>query len=311
MNTPPEPSLLAQLLGEMPVADFFAQHWQQTPVHLPAPAGQRQRFAALFDQAAFEHAIRHCADLKLSFRNAEGVPMERRCLPDQVWAAFRAGATVCVSDIQDNPALNAFMAAFAREVHQAGELSFNCYCSPDRHGFALHLDDHPVWILQIEGEKRWWYSKTPHHNPLSTISFSQHQTSASVAWADPVPRPDESDFIETVLAPGDVLYLPEGTWHRAAAQQRSLALTLACSRVSPLDVVQHLIGPHVAHHRLLRMNLPGAWAAQVGDTIPPALEVQYQEALEELRALLATLTPQDMHKAWRTLAAKPDAGMPR
>lgn len=294
--------LLTQLLAGTPVATFFEEYWQRKPLHAK---GLADKFSNLFDKPAFQQAIRHCDNLKISTRDMRGVSMERACPPDKVDDAFRAGATVCISGIQENARLTQFMTAFAREVRQAGELSFNCYYSPSGHGFSLHLDDHPVWILQIEGKKRWWYSKVPYEKPLSTVSFPQGATVAHVPWADPIQRPDESEFVEVVLEPGDVLYLPEGSWHRAAAEEgESLALTLACSRISPLDLVQQAMAARIAQRRLLRENLPGAWAPTVSDAIPGALEAQFAAVIDELRGMLSGLTPQDMYDAWRKLAAK-------
>lgn len=293
--------LLAELLAGTPVSVFFAEYWQKKPLHAK---GAADKFAELFDKPAFQQATHHCDNLKISTRDMRGMSVERACTPDKVGQAFQAGATVCISGIQANARLNQFMDAFAKEVHQAGELSFNCYYSPNGRGFALHLDDHPVWILQIEGRKRWWYSRLPYAKPLSTVSFSQGMAVAHVPWADPIKRPDESDFHEVVLEPGDVLYLPEGCWHRAAAEGESLALTLACSRVSPLDLVQQALAGRIAHRRSLRENLPGAWAPIVSDTIPDAWEAQFATAISELRGMVNTLTPQDMYEAWRRLAVK-------
>lgn len=301
-----ERDFLPGLLGDMPVALFFQDYWQRKPLLV---TGRRGRFTELFGKTAFRQATRQCDNLKISYRDARGVSMERACTPEQVDEAFRAGATVCISGIQGNVQLNHFMDSFASQVRQAGELSFNCYYSPDGHGFSLHLDDHPVWILQIEGKKRWWYSRLPFNKPLSTVSFSQGATVAHVPWADPIARPDESDFWEVVLEPGDVLYLPEGTWHRAAAADgESLALTLACSRVSPLDVVQQALAAGIATRPALRENLPGTWAPAVTEHVPPEMEQQFAAVIDELRGMVNGLTPQSLYEAWRKLAAKAPSG---
>ena len=112
--------LLSQLLAGTPVSSFFEEYWQRKPLHTK---GTADKFLTLFDKPAFQQAIRHCDNLKISSRDIRGVSMERTCPPDKVDDAFRAGATVCISGIQQNARLNQFMAAFAREVHQAGELS--------------------------------------------------------------------------------------------------------------------------------------------------------------------------------------------
>lgn len=301
MPTAPD-SILRTLLGDLAPGTFLADYWQKLPLHV---GGRPRRFAELFDAAAFRHATRHCASLKVSVRDLLGRVRERPLAPDQVEAALRANGTVCISEIRDNPRLDAFMAGFADELMQAGELSFNCYCSPDGQGFALHLDDHPVWILQVEGHKQWWYSPQPFDNPLTTVSFPPGVALAQLPWSAPLARPDEADFINVTLAPGDVLYLPEGTWHRAAAAGRSLALTLACSRVSALDLVREVIGRRVAGERALNRNLSGIGAGLKHGIAPARVEAEsLAEALAGLRAMLAEVSEHDLLQAWQTLANK-------
>ena len=94
-------------------------------------------------------------------------------------------------------------------------------------GFAAHWDDVDVFILQLEGRKRWRVG----------------------ACADDVyrlPRVSSEDFdeealrrlcphlSEIVLEPGDVLYLPRGFIHSAVTEglQNSLHLTLSCHRAN-------------------------------------------------------------------------------
>ena len=94
-------------------------------------------------------------------------------------------------------------------------------------GFAAHWDDVDVFILQLEGRKRWRVG----------------------ACADDVyrlPRVSSEDFdgealkrlcphlSEIVLEPGDVLYLPRGFIHSAVTEgsENSLHLTLSCHRAN-------------------------------------------------------------------------------
>lgn len=85
-------------------------------------------------------------------------------------------------------------------------------------GFAPHFDDVDVYVLQVEGRKRWRvYAPLPGHA---------------------LPRYSSRDFVdaevgpcvlEAVLQPGDLLYLPRGTIHQAASlpEAPSLHLTLS------------------------------------------------------------------------------------
>jgi ribosomal protein L16 Arg81 hydroxylase len=295
-------NVLQKLLGEVAPAQFFADIWQQRPLHCQ---GNPARFAGLFDRSNLSEAAKSCDSLKAYTRDAHGFARESAVTPERVDEAFRAGATICIGGINGHAPLDEFIARLAAEIVQAGDMSFNCYFSPDGQGFALHCDDHPVWILQLEGRKKWRFSATPLKNPLTTVTFQKDQRVASVPWSEPIARPDEDLFLEALLEPGDLLYLPEGTWHHAAADGASLALTLACNRVSPLDLVQQALGPFIGGHPGLRQNLGGLWRNDVdAHAIPPQFEPLFNNALLELRGMVGKLTAQDLYQAWLALATK-------
>src|SRR5262249_14974424 len=52
-----------------------------------------------------------------------------------------------------------------------------------------------------------------------------------------VKLPSRKDVLETTLHPGDVLYLPAGTWHRAFANKRSFAVSTAIHPVTPMMLI--------------------------------------------------------------------------
>jgi ribosomal protein L16 Arg81 hydroxylase len=295
-------SVLQLLLGDIPPGEFFADIWQKRPLHVQ---GTPERFAGLFDESVFRKSATSCDHLKAYSTTAEGRVRELAISPDRIDAEFRAGATICISGINGHAPLNALIAGLDAEIAQAGEMSFNSYYSPEGKGFSLHFDDHPVWILQIAGRKEWKFSRTPFPNPLASITFHAGQQVASAPWSGTIPRPDETAFQQALLEPGDVLYLPEGTWHRAAAKGQSLALTLACNRASPLDLVQQALGPFIAGHPGLRQNLGGIWRHDLDrDSVPPEFESLFESALLELRGAVGGLTARDLYQAWLALANK-------
>lgn len=293
--------LLQALLAPTTPEQFFERHWQRRALYSPGP---RDRFRGLFDVQAFKRATRNCEVLKASATDANGRPTESALAPEAVDEAFRAGATVCVGTIIGHSALEDFLARLSVEVLTAGGLSFNAYYSPDGKGFSLHLDDHPVWILQVVGAKRWWYSEEPGIvQPLTTVTVPAGVESVRVPWrAEPVERPAESSLESVVLEPGDALYLPQGAWHRAAAVGESLALTLAFGRVSCLDLVQRAIGERIVGLQALRWNLPGFRADDVrDDEVPAELAPAFHSALSELRRVLDEVSTSDLYRVWRDM----------
>jgi ribosomal protein L16 Arg81 hydroxylase len=289
--------ILEGLHGELSPQRFFESVWQREACLL---RGRPDRFTSLFDRAAFDAATRRCQQLKAYSRDERGWPVETPIGPERAAESFAAGATLCASSIEGDPRLDAFLRAFAAEVLHAGEVGFNAYHSPDGQGFELHLDDHPVWILQIEGRKRWWYSPRPAlPDAPATLTFPPGVPALRTAWGALVKRPEEASLVGAVLEPGDALYMPQGTWHRAAAAGRSLGLTLAVSRASTLELVQRAVVARLASRPEARRNLPGFWAAELGvGELRPELRRPLEEGLRALQQSLSEITADELGALW-------------
>lgn len=146
-------------------------------------------------------------------RGGEPVPPGAYCTPtriggkllDDVVDARRvaeqlhAGATLVAQSLHRlHPPLVGFADALMDEIGHPVQV--NAYLTPPHgEGLSEHADLHDVFAVQLLGEKRW-----------------------SVADLGPV-----------VLRPGDVLYVPAGTRHRAnAAESPSLHVTIGILRVT-------------------------------------------------------------------------------
>ena len=87
----------------------------------------------------------------------------------------------------------------------------NAYVTPSQsQGFSAHYDTHDVFVLQVAGEKRWRIHEPVLPSPLRDQPWTDHRAAVEErATGDPV--------IDTVLRPGDSLYLPRGYLHAAEA----------------------------------------------------------------------------------------------
>src|SRR5262249_20066926 len=141
--------------------------------------------------------------------------------------------SICMSDVHLRHApLRQVVAALKAAVGLAHEIGFACYLSPSQQGIALHCDRYAVFILQIEGEKEWRYARAPSVDfPLVATfpgdpSTVENFIAAHGSQTTRVPR--QRELVRTVLRPGDLLYLPGGTFHTTRALDHSLSLTLGC-----------------------------------------------------------------------------------
>lgn len=131
--------------------------------------------------------------------------------------ATQNGATLIFENVDRyNVTLGCFLNALSAELGESTRC--NLYASsPERQGFPLHFDTHDFFILQIAGHKRWKVFPSTVEDPL--FFRKDHRA--------PPPR-ESSIYFDSVLAPGDTLYVPKGHWHEAIAHKEpSLHLTLA------------------------------------------------------------------------------------
>ena len=178
---------------------------------------------------------------KAGYHDADGWLRDFPIKPDQAEHLLGAGMTICAGFLPETGPLGSLLAGLRRDLLTPGKPYFNCYHSPDGHGFNLHIDDHPVLILQIEGTKAWRYSAVPGVvNPTRGFQFPPGRAAVKLPWGY-FTRPEPDSLASVELGPGDVLYLPPGTWHEARARGSSLALTLAYERVSATAVMRDAI----------------------------------------------------------------------
>ena len=280
---------------------FFAEYWNKKALYIKGHPG---KFAGLFDREGFLRASHKCADLKVGYTDENGWPAHFNIRPDQIPEMLGKGKTVCASVVDlDEPALTTFLKEYKKSFRVAGKFSFNSYLSPDRAGFGLHLDHHPVSILQLEGQKRWWYSSEPGlKQVISNVSFPVDRDVLKLPWVT-VERPAEASLCEVVLSPGDVLYLPKGCWHRAQAIEYSLGLTLAMESVSLLDLIQTALLPKL-NTVAFRDALPGYPNSSLGAEMPVELEELFASSLEQLRLLIESFSPSELYAIWNQVEAQ-------
>ncbi|WP_236241969.1 JmjC domain-containing protein [Streptomyces sp. CC228A] len=133
--------------------------------------------------------------------------------PAEFHARLAEGASLVIDAIdQIHPPVR--QAAAGLERFFRTPVQVNAYASwTAEEGFGTHWDDHDVVVLQLEGSKRWKIFGPTRQAP---------------AWRDvEAPEvPTGEPIADTVLTPGDLLYLPRGWWHAVSADQGSASLHL-------------------------------------------------------------------------------------
>jgi ribosomal protein L16 Arg81 hydroxylase len=108
--------------------------------------------------------------------------------------------------------------------------TINLYLTPPfQQTLERHWDCHEIFIIQIQGEKRWNLYDTPMSYPLANFhSYSDFHL-------------DVADVQNEILAsPGDLLYLPRGLLHNArAAKEHSMHLTISINIPTWYELVRY------------------------------------------------------------------------
>lgn len=214
-------SALAELIAPDDVATFRRDVWQRRAHHW---GGAADRFSSWWSTAALEVAVTSPAavypDIALA-RPDQGWPPSRYTSGGKridlagLRAGVADGATVVAAGLQRRvPHLTERARTLAAEL--GVRVQINAYRSPaGAAGFAPHWDVHDVFVVQLEGAKRWRLYGTPLPLPLRSQRAKDH--------LDDPGRP-RSEWLVTA---GDALYVPRGVVHDAIATDApSLHLTI-------------------------------------------------------------------------------------
>ena len=192
------------LLGGMTPARFMKRHWQKKPllvrqawpdVQPPLP---RAGLFGLASQAGVEsRLVRHDAERGWQVRSG---PLPRRALPP----VSRPGWTLLVQGLDLHvPAAHRMLSRF-RFVPDARLDDLMVSWASDGGGVGPHVDSYDVFLLQIQGRRRWRIGRvrTPDLQPGMPLKLLR-RFEASHDW---------------LLDPGDMLYLPPGWGHDGVAE---------------------------------------------------------------------------------------------
>jgi hypothetical protein len=164
-----------------------------------------------------------------------GASIADQAADDKVLAAMADGATLVLQALHRSwPPLVDFGSRLAAELGHPVQI--NAYITPAQNqGFAPHYDVHDVFVLQVAGRKRWTIHEPVVTAPLDNQPWEDHRAAVAA-------RAAEQPVIDTVLEPGDALYLPRGTIHSALAQgETSIHLTVGVHPLTRYQLARHLL----------------------------------------------------------------------
>jgi len=229
---------LEYILSPYDYHQFMAENWMQTAIHISA--GGNPKFDRLFSWEDFNYLLSYndldSNDIDLIL-NGKIVSRTEVVNPAEIFQAgkllkfLQKGATLKFNNLQKRvPEIAEFVSQLRYEIGYSN-LTVNAYSSfPGKQGFVSHYDPYEIFILQIDGAKQWKVFPDTLKYPLSS--------QPSMYFEPPEAKP----YLNTVLEPGDVLYLPKGHWHYAIAVGKpSLHITLGIHCATGIDFLEWVV----------------------------------------------------------------------
>ncbi len=249
LNHPPIPSgraekLLREFLDPVSPEQFFAENWEKQYLHLESTVADRfESILKLSDlnelfmgrrldmsevsAVATGYVVAPGRYSASSIKSASDLT-KGRVDGHKLKALARDGATIILNRVNEQiPSLHSFCTLLGKAMRQS--VWANCYITlPGGEGFRDHYDTHDVFILQLDGAKKWLIRPSPIQLPSAEIP---HRVLDA-----PLREPVE----EVMLKQGDLLYLARGQVHSATCsdqQTRSIHITIGMQSITCFDVV--------------------------------------------------------------------------
>jgi lysine-specific demethylase/histidyl-hydroxylase NO66 len=272
------------------VADFADRTWGREPLlsradDLPQGFGDLLSAAAV-DELVSERGLRTpflrvakdgttLAERSFTAPGGVGASIGDQVSDDKLVQLFSGGATMVLQGLHRIwPPLVRFTQQLASDLGHP--VQANAYVTPPQsRGFDDHYDVHDVFVLQVEGEKRWRIRRPVHRAPLRNQPWTDRREQVERAARD-------EPLLDVVLRPGDCLYLPRGYLHAATALGGvSTHLTLGVHTWTRYSLAEELVAAalaRVAEDEEVRTALPLGTVAEDAGT--------WQDDLELVRAAL-------------------------
>ncbi len=261
------------------------------------------------ERAARWHARVDLGPVDAASVDALGVQHQHACAPDAIDERLSTQHTIC-ADVSRDPGLAPLLDELATWVPSATEPPFaKLYASHEQAGFAMHMDAHHVFVLQLRGHKRWTVSDAVVTAPVcggkllagQPVHVWPHEGDPIVGDDGvPLQAPNPAELRVVELAPGDGLYVPPGAWHATAARGESLAISMSPGRAPLLRVVMALLEQELVRRPAWRRDLVRGptGAGLVAASIRRALD----HAVSELRAVVREVDGVLLQRAWAMTA---------
>ena len=234
----PETAVLSALVAPVPLDEFLSRYWRQQHLFSRGPA---DRFAALISWADINAILEHHWRETFRFRLArQGRDLDPASYADldgytprvrarDLTEHLRRGATLSFDAVDEVHEPLTRLAGVFEGFFRAGT-KINIYAGwRSLHGLDLHRDNQEIFILHVDGRKRWLlYGRSIDHVDRADLAASSVPPAGAV--------------LDEILQPGDLLYIPKGCYHLAVpVEEPALHLTLGVKNPRGSDLLNWIV----------------------------------------------------------------------
>lgn len=209
---------------------------------------------------------------------------------------FRLGLSVYLPDVDACiPLLRPWLQALESDLGlPPGCTRIGAFASPRGDGVACHFDADDVISIQLAGRKTFAIA------PVEGLRYPLgRQFGPGMVPGDELypqagagfPQPDDATFETIAMAPGSILYLPRGTWHRSLADEDSFSVSIGIRAPAALDRLLAQLRDLLLQDPQWRRPL---YEAHRADAAGSALVERVDALLADLPAVLAQLSGHDL-----------------
>jgi ribosomal protein L16 Arg81 hydroxylase len=292
-------SWLSTLVAPISTDEFLSRYWRKQHLLCRGAAG---RFSGLLSWTTVNEMLAHHWREPSRFRLArQGRDLEPASYAElggstpyirarDVTEHLRRGATLSFDAVDELHEPLAHLAQSFESFFRGGT-QINLYAAwRSLYGLDLHRDDEEVFIVQLDGRKRWLL-----------YGFSVDDIDRTELRSTSVPP---GAMLDQTLQPGDLLYIPRGCYHVAVPMNEpALHLTVGVKLPRAIDLARWMLD---------RLRTNGMADRDLPSLADAAERLRYSDDVREMLTdgLEPDLVQQYLRETYSTLKQRPSFNLP-
>ena len=277
------------LIYPMKPQTFLDDYWEGKYLHVSRHSGDRfEDLFSLRDVDRWLMSVRSGLPDSILLTAPQGAESgaerfrPQDSIVDHVYESFSKGHSVVLNYLEDSwPPLSRLVRSLSEAF--CAQIGVNVYLTPKAsQTFPVHVDEHDVFVLQVQGEKIWRLHEmqelTVMRRDYKKDLFPTEEAKKDLS-ATPL-------LAELRLQPGDVLYVPRGMPHCAIARDTtSLHLTLSVTTLYWFDFLKAAVEQTLVAAPELRKSLPPGFVQR--PELAEVMRAQFDRVLRDFQRHLS------------------------